>query len=159
MWKDAYLTSRVMSADPIELVHILYEHAVHLVQEARRSLAVGDIASRSKAISRAIATLAELETSLDHERGGSISRNLAQLYEYMRFRLTSANVKQEEGPLLEVEGLLKTLDEAWKTIRPAGNGTPAPAPAEFLDGGSARPWAAQFIEQVELEPVGHTWSA
>jgi flagellar protein FliS len=155
MWKDAYLTSRVMSAAPIELVHMLYEYAVQLVQDARRSLAAGDIAARSQAISRTIVVLAELETSLDHERGGSISQNLARLYEYMRFRLTYANVKQEAGPLTEVEELLKTLDEAWKTIRPVGGS----GRADFSGSAPVSPWASQLLEQPELEPVGHTWSA
>jgi flagellar protein FliS len=159
MWKDAYLTSRVMSADPIGLVHMLYEHAVHLVQDARRSLAAGDIAARSQAISKTIVILTELETSLDHARGAAISRNLAQLYEYMRFRLTYANVKQEEGPLTEVEGLLKTLDEAWKAIRPAGSAEAGLAPAEFPDGEPAIPCAGRFQAQPELELVCHNWSA
>jgi flagellar protein FliS len=158
MWKDAYLTSRVMSADPIELVHILYEHAVHLVQDSRRNLAEGDIASRSQAISKTIVILTELETSLDHERGGEISRNLGRLYEYMRFRLTSANVKQEDGPLAEVEELLRTLDEAWRAIRPAGN-VPSPPPAEYPGHGPACVWAGQVTEKPELELAGHTWSA
>jgi flagellar protein FliS len=159
MWKDAYLTSRVLSADPIELVDILYEHAVQLVQDARCHLAAGDITSRSRSISRTILALAELEASLDHERGGSISRNLAQLYEYMRFRLTYANVKQEAEPLMEVEGLLKTLSEAWKTIRPAGNTGQVPPAAEHLDASPALPWAGQFTEQSGLAMAGHTWSA
>jgi flagellar protein FliS len=158
MWKDAYLTSRVLSADPIELVDMLYEHAVELVQDARRNLAAGDIAARSKAISRTIVVLAELEASLDHERGGAISRNLAQLYEYMRFRLTYANLKQEAGPLAEVEGLLRTLGEAWKTIRPA-NAAPITPAAELFDASPVRPWAGQFTEQPDLELAGHTWSA
>jgi flagellar secretion chaperone FliS len=159
MWKDAYLTSRVLSADPIELVHLLYEHAIHLVQDARRSLAAGDIASRSQAISKTIPILTELETSLDHERGGSISWNLAQLYEYMRFRLTGANVKQEDGPLSEVEGLLKTLGGAWRAIRPAGDAPRPPAPADFTSYSPDRPGVGQFAEEAEVELAGHGWNA
>jgi flagellar secretion chaperone FliS len=159
MWKDAYLTNRVLAADPIELVHMLYEHAVHLVQDARRSLAAGDIASRSQAISKTIVTLAELESSLDHERGGSISGKLAQLYEYMRFRLTSANMKQEDGPLAEVEALLNILDEGWRAIRPAGNAEPDPALAGFPGHAAAGQSAGQFTEEPELELAGHNWNA
>ena len=35
----------------------------------------------------------------------------------MNERLTQANVRQEDGPLAEVESLLKTLGEAWQSIR------------------------------------------
>jgi flagellar protein FliS len=118
MWKDAYLDSRVLSADPIELVHILYEHTLAMVGDARRHLAAGDIPARGRAISRAIAAIDELDGSLDRQAGGSISRNLASLYQYMRRRLVTANIRQEDAPLEEVESLLRTLGEAWKAIRP-----------------------------------------
>jgi flagellar protein FliS len=118
MWRDAYLENRVLSADPLELVYMLYERALTLVSNARASLKAGDIAERSKAISRTVEILAELEGALDHEAGGEISRNLQRLYQHMRTRLITANVKQQDAPLAEVESLLQTLGEAWKSIRP-----------------------------------------
>ena len=155
MWKKAYLESRILSADPIELIQILYEHAILTVGEARASLAAGDIAARSKAISRTIEILAELEGSLNHEAGGSISRNLAELYQYMRMRLTTANVKREDGPLAEVESLLKTLAEAWNAIRP-GAGI---APAAEEEAPVAGQWPREFVREPELEIATHNWSA
>ena len=59
----------------------------------------------------------ELATSLDHERGGEISQRLALLYDYMQRQLLDANMKQSDGPLAEVLGLLSTLSEAWEGIR------------------------------------------
>jgi flagellar protein FliS len=114
MWKDAYLESRVLSADPLELIRMLYQHALDSVRAARKHLAEGDIAARSKGISQAIAAVSELTASLDHSAGGSISRNLEQLYHYISQRLFEANLKQQDGPLAEVETLLVTLSEAWK---------------------------------------------
>jgi flagellar secretion chaperone FliS len=115
-WKAAYLETRVLSADPIELVNILYEYATLGVQDARSSLSQGDIAARAKAIAKVIAILGELESSLDHKLGGEIARHLARLYRYMREKLTLANLKQADEPLAEVEALLKTLGEAWQAI-------------------------------------------
>ena len=97
MWKDAYLENRVLSADPLELIHMLYERAISLVSSARESLASGDIAERSKAIGKTMEILAELEGSLDHQSGGEISRNLERLYQHMRTRLMTANLKQQIG--------------------------------------------------------------
>jgi flagellar protein FliS len=116
MWKRAYLENRVLSANPVELINILYEHATLSVQEARGALVRGDIGARAKAIAKAIAILGELESSLDHELGGAIADNLAKLYRYMRERLTAANLGQEDRPLAEVEELLRTLGEAWEQI-------------------------------------------
>jgi flagellar secretion chaperone FliS len=119
MWRDAYIESRVTSADPIELVQMLYDHAKVRARDARGSLASGDIAGRSKAISNTIAILSELESSLDHNSGGSISASLSELYQYMRTRLITANLKQQDEPLREVEDLLTTLSEAWRGVRKA----------------------------------------
>jgi len=119
MPSDAYLASRVLAADPVELIHILYEHALTQVRSARSALAAGDIAGRSKAIIKAIEALGELEGSLNFDAGGSISQNLAKLYQYMRRRLTSANLKRDDAALAEVESLMRTLDEGWTAMRHA----------------------------------------
>ena len=99
MWKDAYLESRVLSADPVELVCMLYERALTLVSQARISLAAGDVPARCHAISQTLAILSELEASLNHEAGGQISKELQRLYQHMRTRLLTANLKREDAPL------------------------------------------------------------
>lgn len=112
---DAYLESNVLSANPVELVRILYEAARDSVENARRYLRAGDIASRSREITKACAILTELELSLNHEAGGSLSRTLVELYDYMQRRLLQANAEQSEPPLAEVSRLLSELREAWKS--------------------------------------------
>ena len=151
MWNnghDAYLESRVTSADPVELVNLLYQACTVAVREARHHLAEGRIAERSREINKAFEILVELEVSLDHERGGEISRRLAQLYVYMRQRLLDANMRQSDPPLTEVLGLLATLSEAWAGIR-----TPEPAAAQQA--------AAAWSQLPADEPVAcgaHGWS-
>ena len=142
MPRDSYLESRVLAADPVELIHILYEHTLAQVKSARAALAAGDIAGRSQAIVKALAALGELEGSLDYNAGGSISGRLARLYQYMRKRLVDGNVKREDGALAEVESLLQTLDEGWRAMQHA---TSAPA---------APPYSYAVAESVM-----HSWSA
>jgi len=153
MWKDAYLESRVLSADPIELVHILYEHTLEMTQDARRYLAAGDICARGKAISRAIDALAELDAALDHQAGGSISRNLSSLYQYMRLRLLTANIQRQDAPLAEVECLLQTLGEAWSAIRPGATAAVAVA------AGAGNTWGGQFAPEPGAEFAAQGWNA
>jgi flagellar protein FliS len=142
MPRDSYLESRILSADSVELIHLLYEHTLTQVRAARSAIAANDVPSRSEAICKALAAIGELESSLDHNAGGAISRNLARLYRYMRKRLTDANVKREQGALAEVESLIRTLDEGWTAMQHAA--APRPAPAHFQE-------AAETME--------HTWSA
>lgn len=149
MWKEAYL-SNVLSADPMELVCLLYQQAETAVQDARRHLKSGDIAGRGQAISKAIGCIGELNASLDPQSGPEIAANLEKLYSYMLFRLTEANIRREDGPLAEVEKLLATLGQAWREARAkqvAEHRNEVPAPA-----------APIWQEQV-LEPVAHGWSA
>src|ERR1017187_9206690 len=121
---DAYLESRILTADPIELVNLLYQACVQAVREARRHLAEGRIAERSREINKACQLVIELATSRDHERGKEISRPLALLYDYIQRRLREANMQQSDAPLADVLGLLSTLSEAWAGIR-----KPEPKPA------------------------------
>jgi flagellar secretion chaperone FliS len=152
MWREKYLDTRVLSADPLELVHILYEHTLAMVADGRQYLAEGDIAAQGRSISRAIAAIEELDRSLDRASGGSIAHNLAAPYQYMRSRLLTANIRQEDVPLAEVESLLRTLDEAWSAIRPA-------AKAETFQSVEAHGGLGAFAAEYQAELAGQGWSA
>lgn len=117
--RENYLESEVMTASPVGLIRLLYRGAVDAVRAARTCLKSGDIAGRSAQITKASRILTELAVSLDHAKGGEISRGLAELYDYMQRRLNEANFHQIEAPLVEVEGLLTTLLEAWERISSA----------------------------------------
>ena len=158
---DAYLESKVLSADAVGLVDLLYESALDSVRDAREHLTAGDIAARSKAICKALDIVDLLDASLDHQAGGDISRNLARLYAYIRQRLLEANLSQTEEPLAEVSGLLTTLAEAWhvmRSMRETGEGadTPEFAPAETQP--VPNPWES-LPQQVPLHASAQrAWS-
>jgi flagellar secretion chaperone FliS len=144
---DAYLEGRILSADPLELIRLLYQGAADAVRQARRSLAEGDIAGRSQAISRAYEIVAELAGSLDLTQGGEFGDRLLRLYDYLQRRLIEANLQQTDGPLAEVLGLLSTLAEGWQGAQ--GQAEPA-RPAASAAWGAPPP--------AELEPATHAWS-
>jgi flagellar secretion chaperone FliS len=127
-WKRAYLESRILSASPLDLVNILYEHAIIEIHQARQSLARGDVAARSRSISKAIAIIGELQSSLDHQAGGEIAANLGQLYQYMRAQLTAGNLRQIDAPLAEVARLLESLSDAWRAIAEGSTGSGVSGP-------------------------------
>lgn len=159
MVKDPFLEHRVSTADPIELIGMLYEHALHTTREARLSLASRNIPARAAAISRTVSILGELEGSLDHSAGGSLSRNLATLYQYMRKRLTQANLEQEDAPLAEVESLLKTLSEGWSTIRPARAAEQPAQPAQDYFAAMNASHAPELAYAADGGYASNTWTA
>jgi flagellar secretion chaperone FliS len=151
MWRtahDTYLEERILSADPVELVAMLYQAAITSVGDARRLLAEGQILLRARSVSKACDILAELNTSLDFERGGEMSMRLSQLYGYMHRRLVEANSRQKDEPLAEVAGLLVTLQEGWAGVKAAMR-EPAPCPSAWMPAVYAGP---------ELAHASGSWS-
>ena len=123
---NAYLEASISTAEPIELVRILYQAAFDTVCDARRHLAAGDISARGRAVSKAVTILQQLSFSLQPENGPALARNLVELYDYMQRRLLAAHLDQSDARLAEVAGLLATMTEAWEKINPARSpGAPA----------------------------------
>ena len=113
---QSYFEDELVDANPLKLVQLLYRGALDSIASARRFVRLGDIPSRSQAITKAMAIVTELSCSLNTEQGGEVSRNLAQLYGYVQRLLMQANFEQSEKPLEEAERLLQTLAEAWTTL-------------------------------------------
>jgi flagellar protein FliS len=112
-----YLETEIQSADPVQLVRMLYRGALDATIAARGYLQAGDIGSRSRSITKAHAILTELARCLNHDVGGEISRNLVELYDYMQRRLLAANMEQNDAPLAEVDKVLRELLEAWSVCQ------------------------------------------
>ncbi len=130
---EAYLESKILTADPVELVAILYRAALDAVRQARTELRNGRIRERSRAITRASNILNELALSVNHEAGKQLSRNLVELYAYMQGLLIEANSRQIEPPLEETEKLLASLADAWNSCHASSShasSTPAAAYGE-----------------------------
>jgi flagellar protein FliS len=113
---QAYLNNNVATGNPVGLVTALYEGAIKAVQEARHCLETEEIWGRSKAISKAVDILTELILSLDHEKGGDLSKRLQELYGYMQHRLLTAHANQEDEPMAEVISLLTNLLDGWYKV-------------------------------------------
>ena len=128
--QDAYLESKVDSADPVELIRLLYRTGLSRIGQARKYLAAGDIENRARAINSALDVIGELLASLDSE-AGEISRNLANLYRYVETQLLQANVHQSDQFLANSEAILKTLAEAWNQIPAAGSANRGAAVAAY----------------------------
>jgi flagellar protein FliS len=128
--RDRYLETKVLSADPMQLVGMLYEAALKSIAEARRHLNSGNIQARSRSITHTMDILSELLVSLDLERGGELARRLQQIYTYVLERLAEANRDQVEAPLVESARLLGTLAEAWTAVAPATSRRAAAAESE-----------------------------
>jgi flagellar secretion chaperone FliS len=111
-----YRETAIRTANPVQLVVMLYDAAICSLREARGHMERKDITGRSKSINKSIAIISEMQSSLDHKGGGEISESLDRLYDYMKRTIFQANVRQNAQSLMEVEALLETLVSAWRTL-------------------------------------------
>ncbi len=114
----AYQTQSILTASPGQLVLLMYDGCLRFMAQARAGFALPEdnprrIETIHTALLRAQAILSELRANLDMEAGGDIAANLDRLYDYHLRRLFECNLRKDEAPLIEVEGLVRTLRDAW----------------------------------------------
>jgi flagellar protein FliS len=103
----------IASASPVQIIVLLYDGAISSLATAKGKMQEMKLAEKGQLISKAISIVEGLRSVLDFEKGGDIARNLNDLYDYMKRRLASANLKNDQAGLDEVIGLLSNLREAW----------------------------------------------
>ncbi|HEU5317865.1 MAG TPA: flagellar export chaperone FliS [Chloroflexota bacterium] len=108
-----YQRAQVETADPGQLVVLLYEGLVRFTGRGRLALEAGDHESARRNLLRAQDIVAELMGSINVE-AGDIAQNLLRLYEYFYQRLVTANVKRDAAAAQEVEDLVRSLIPAWE---------------------------------------------
>ena len=114
---DAYATYRTQAAataSPAQLVLMLYDGALGQVDRARRALDDGHLDQAHDALTRSQGIVNHLATTLDHDRGGEIARNLAELYDFCSRTLLEANLAKRADGLGDVASVIRGLRDAWE---------------------------------------------
>lgn len=107
----------VATADPHQLILMLFDGALLAITTAAVALESKDTPRKGQSISKAIDIITNgLKVSLDMEAGGELAERLAALYDYMSERLLYANIHDNRAALDEVAGLLRDLRDAWQQI-------------------------------------------
>ena len=106
-----YQDQSVSTANPRQLVTMLYDRVLVAIARCRTS---GDTETVNHELQRAQDILTELNATLDHHRGGDISRNLASLYDYCLDRLVRANLRKDLSLIDPVEQVVCELRDAWR---------------------------------------------
>jgi flagellar protein FliS len=127
-YKSVGVESSVATANPHQLILLLFEGAQAALSLARGEMSRGNIPAKGKAISRAIDIIENgLKASLNMDVDSDLPEKLDALYDYMILRLLHANLKNDLKALEEVAGLLGEIQGAWADIRDQVNGTPPAA--------------------------------
>lgn len=123
------IETNVSSADPHQLILMLFDGALLSVNSAAAAIENKDNPAKIRHISKAVEIITMgLQASLDSS-GGELTERLHALYDYMGMRLALANVQSNTAPLIEVSGLLRDLREAWAQISDATRAETTPQEA------------------------------
>lgn len=111
-----YRQSHVETADPAELIVMMYNGALKFLRKGKKAIENKNIEEANAMLGRVQDIIAELMTSLDLE-SGELAGNLFNIYEYMHYLLMQANVKKDAALLDQVESMLIPLKQAWDQNR------------------------------------------
>jgi flagellar protein FliS len=112
----AYRTVDAQSRSPLELVVMLYDGGIRFLGEARDAHERKDMVGRAVGVSRALAIVGELRSTLNLDEGGEMALDLDRLYDYMMNRLLDVTTKRDTSGLEEVQRLMKTVREGWMQL-------------------------------------------
>ncbi len=116
-YRDVGASTAVEGANQHKLVSLLYRALSDEVTAARGAVRRSDVREKGRAISHAVRIIEEgLRAPLDMTAGGAIAQKLNDLYEYIVYRLTVANLKSDDAALQECARLVDSLQQAWEAI-------------------------------------------
>jgi flagellar protein FliS len=108
-----YRQTQAETADPGELVVMLYQGAIRFLQRAALAIRQKDYETANTSIGRAEEIVAELSASLN-AGGGTLAENLGKIYDFAYWRLVKANCEKDVEGVEEVLGILRDLLPAWQ---------------------------------------------
>ncbi len=105
--------------DPHELVELMYKECIAALRSAAFAAEKRQLVVKSERIARATAIMFALESNLDFERGGEVSRTLATLYHGLRAQIINASIGNDPAPFRAVADDLEEIAGAWSQARAA----------------------------------------
>jgi len=105
-----------LNASPHQLISLLMKGVIDRITIAKGHAERGEHDKRSKRIGQVTDIIDCLRDSLNHKHSAEMTRNLEQVYDYMCFRLFTANAENDTGMLEEVSVLMSGIYSAWEQI-------------------------------------------
>lgn len=124
---NPYLAQSVEAASPVKLVELLYDGFLRFSRGAIESISGGDVEAAHNNLLRCYAIVAELQATLDPERGGSIARDLERCYDFVLAQLREADITKQSSHIHNCIRVIEPLADAWRLAHAADVDTAAPA--------------------------------
>jgi flagellar protein FliS len=113
---DHYLTQRVLSASPEQLVAILLEGGQRYLGMAINAMERKDYRQQASSLSRVGEFILELGNRLNLEEGGELAANLDKLYAWWTTELFEASRDRDLGRLRGISQMMGELRTTWEEL-------------------------------------------
>jgi flagellar protein FliS len=121
-----YQAVQIDTGSPGQILLALYDGCIRFCRAAQVQIEAGDVAGKGKLISKAVAILGELRSTLDHTAAPELCDSLERLYVFFQEQLSLANIKLDPGLIDPVIRLMTDLRDAWaeavRTVEQGGDG-------------------------------------
>jgi flagellar protein FliS len=112
----AYRESAVLSAQPEQLIVMLYDGARRFLGQAAIAMGDGQVELAHRKLRRTEDILLHLREVLDMEQGGEIATRLESIYVFCQSYLLKARLDRDPAKIDRVSAMLGELRDAWATI-------------------------------------------
>jgi flagellar protein FliS len=109
-----YRQSSTQGRHPVGMVVKLYDAIIEDFRRALMAARSGQVEPRTSALNHALLIIAELESVLDHERGGEVAKHLKGFYQVTRAMIVEENVRARPEGLERLIELFLPVRHAWQ---------------------------------------------
>jgi flagellar protein FliS len=113
---QAYLRTKVLTANPVELRLLLLDGAIRFAKQAKDGYERRDFEASYEGTSKCQAILTELMCGLRPEHDPQLCSRLSALYTFLLRRLIDAGLEKSGAIVQEVLGLLEYERETWSML-------------------------------------------
>lgn len=111
-----YQQAQFQTVDRGQLLIMMFDGGERFLSQAEQRLGGNDVPGFLQALGRAQAIIAELLSTLDHQRGGEIARNLDRLYRFMLDHLLEASVARSGRHVGQVRRIFGIIGGAYREV-------------------------------------------
>lgn len=111
-----YRQRSVEGASSVGLVVLLYGGAITGLMRAIGAIEANNIEKRVNELNKVLAIVAELQGTLDFDKGGAVAQQLEKFYVVMRSQVLEASIKNSKTLLEELVKHMTGIKEAWQQV-------------------------------------------
>ena len=110
----AYASNKILTASPAELTLMLYEGAIKYANIALAAMENNDVEKAHNNVIKVRNIILEFQSTLNYDY--PVAQDFNNVYEYLKFRLTEANLHKQPEIMEEILGHLRTMRDTWKEV-------------------------------------------